>query len=95
MSISREEIKHLAKLSNITLSKDEESSLGKELENIIDYISQLDELDVEDVEPTYQVFDMETVWREDEIEEQQALRYDLLSLTKETENNQIKIPKVL
>jgi aspartyl-tRNA(Asn)/glutamyl-tRNA(Gln) amidotransferase subunit C len=95
MPISREEIKHLAKLSNITLSKDEETSLQQDLEKIIDYISQLDELDVANVEPTYQVFDMKTIWREDEIESQQASREALLELTKNTENHQIKIPKVL
>lgn len=69
--------------------------MKKDLASIIDYISQLDELDVEGVEPTYQVFDIENAWREDTIEEQDVTPKQLLNLTKNTENHQIKIPKVL
>ena len=47
------------------------------------------------VEPTYQVFEMENAWRNDEIVEQEASREDLLALTKESKDNQIKVPKVL
>ena len=52
-------------------------------------------MDVSNVEPTYQVFEMENVWRDDEILEQEASREDLLALSKETKDNQVKVPKVL
>ncbi len=95
MNITREEIKHLAKLSNFFLTDQEEESLGADLENIIKYISQLNELDTDGVEPTYQVFEMENVWRDDEIKTQEADREALLKLSIETRDNQIKVPKVL
>lgn len=95
MDIKREDIKHLAELSSFSLSDTEIDSLGDDLRNIIKYISQLDELDTENVEPTYQVFEMENVWREDEIIPQDADREALLALTKESKDNQIKVPKVL
>lgn len=95
MDIKREDIIHLAELSNFSLSDAETKSLGKDLQGIIKYISQLDELDVSNVEPTYQVFEMENVWREDEILPQEADREMLLALTKESKDNQIKVPKVL
>ena len=95
MNITREDIKHLAKLSNFSLTEEEEVSLGKDLENIIGYISQLDELDTTGVEPTYQVFEMQNVWRDDEIQPQEADREALLNLSVETRDNQIKVPKVL
>ena len=95
MEIKREDILHLAELSNFSLSEDEIQSLGKDLGRIVGYISQLDELDTEGVEPTYQVFEMENVWREDEILEQEASREGLLALTKNEKDNQIKVPKVL
>ena len=95
MKITREEIDHLAELSNFSLSDKEAESLGADLDNIIKYISQLDELDVKGVEPTYQVFEMENVWRPDEIQTQEADREQLLALTKEQQDNQIKVPKVL
>ncbi len=95
MEITREEIDHLAKLSDFSLSDEEKDSLGTDLKNIISYISQLDELDTDGVEPTYQVFEMENVWREDEIKPQEADREALLALAPESEDNQIKVPKVL
>lgn len=95
MEIKREDILHLAVLSNLSLKEDEIDPLKKDLEGIIGYISQLDELDTENVEPTYQVFEMENVWRSDEVLAQDATREELLALTKEEKDNQVKVPKVL
>ncbi len=95
MEIKREDILHLAVLSNLSLKEEEIEPLKKDLEGIIGYISQLDELDTEGVEPTYQVFEMENVWRSDEILAQDATREELLALTKEEKDNQVKVPKVL
>ena len=95
MEITREDILHLAQLSNLSLSEEEITSLKPDLQGIIGYISQLDELDTDNIEPTYQVFEMENVWREDEILEQDASREQLLALTKEEKDNQIKVPRVL
>ena len=95
MNIKREDILHLASLSNLSLSDDEVKSLGKDLQDIIKYISQLDELDTKDVEPTYQVFEMEYVWRDDEIVDQGVSREELLALSAESRDNQIEVPKVL
>ncbi|MDO5480203.1 MAG: Asp-tRNA(Asn)/Glu-tRNA(Gln) amidotransferase subunit GatC [Candidatus Saccharibacteria bacterium] len=95
MEINCETIEHLAELSNFSVSDAENKSLQKDLNEILKYISQLNEVDVSDVEPTYQVFEMENVWRKDEILEQEANREELLALTKEQKDNQIKVPKVL
>lgn len=95
MSITREDVLHLAELSDISLSEEQIEPLIKDLDNIVNYFSQLDELNTENVEPTYQCFDMQNVWREDVIEDFEAKRDDLLSLTVESEDNQIKVPKVL
>ena len=95
MEIKREDILHLAKLSNFSLSEAEVAGLEKDLDGIVKYISQLNELDTEGVEPTYQVFEMENVWREDEILEQDATREELLALSREVVDNQIKVPRVL
>ena len=95
MEINCDTIKHLADLSNFSVSDTESKSLEKDLSEILKYISQLEEIDVENVEPTYQVFEMENVWRNDEILEQDATREELLALTREEKDNQIKVPKVL
>lgn len=95
MEIKREDIIHLADLSDFSLSESEITSLGQDLQGIIGYISQLEELDTDNIQPTYQVFEMENVWRADEILPQDATREELLALTKEEKDNQIKVPKVL
>ena len=95
MKIKREDIIHLADLSDFSLSESEITSLGQDLQGIIGYISQLEELDTDNIQPTYQVFEMENVWRADEILPQDATREELLALTKEEKDNQIKVPKVL
>ena len=95
MEINCETIKHLAELSDFTLNDKETEALTGDLKNIINYISQLDELNTDQIEPTYQVFEMENVWRDDKIVEQDASREALLALTKEEKDNQIKVPRVL
>ena len=95
MEITREEIDHLAKLSDFSLTDAEKDGLGKDLKNIIKYISQLSELNTDGVEPTYQVFEMENIWRADEILPQDATPDALLATAPATQEHQIKVPKVL
>lgn len=94
MSVSKTDVAHLATLSSISLGDDELDALTADLENIITYIEQLQELDTTGVEPTYQLTGLTNVWREDEIEPQLP-REKLLALAPESLNNQVKVPKVL
>ncbi len=97
--VSKEEILHLAELSNIELSEAETASLKQDLTKIIEYVNQLDELDVSGVEPTYQVGNLENVMREDEIVDYGVAPKDLLELVADPQanvvQNQTKVPKVL
>lgn len=93
--ISHDDVQHLAQLSSLQLTDDETTSLQIDLENIIGYIKQLDELDTTGVEPTYQVTDLENVWRQDEVDNYGIETNALLSLAPALEANQIKVPKVL
>lgn len=95
MEVESETIRHLAELSNFSVSDAEVESLKGDIGEILKYISQLEEVDTEGIEPTYQVFEMENVWRDDEILPQDTDREALLSLSKEVKDNQIKVPKVL
>ena len=95
MEITTQDIKHLADLSDFSLSDAEMERLKGDLKNIIGYISELKELNTDGIEPTYQVFEMENIWRNDEITPQDANRDNLLDLTTEAKLNQIKVPKVL
>ena len=95
MEVTEQDINHLANLSNFSLEQSEKTVLKRDLANILKYISKLDELDTSGVDPTYQVIEMENIWRPDDISAQDADREALLSLTKEENDHQIKVPKVL
>lgn len=92
--ITIDDVQHLADLSSLRLADDEAKSLQGDLERIIKYIEQLGELDTTGVEPTYQVTGLENVWRDDEISEGVS-REDLLDLAPDSQDNQVKVPKVL
>ena len=93
--ISHDDVQHLAQLSSLQLTDDEVSALQIDLENIVGYIQQLDELDTTGVEPTYQVTDLENVWRDDVVDNYGIDKSALLKLAPATEAEQIKVPKVL
>ncbi len=93
--ISRDDVQHLAQLSSLHLSDDEVDGLQQDIGNILQYIQQLGELDTEGVEPTYQVTELENVWREDEVIDDHITREQLLALAPESADNQVKVPKVL
>ena len=94
MSVSLDEVRHLAALSEINLTDNELTSLTTDIDNIVNYINQLDELDTDGVEPTFQLTGLQNVWRPDEIQPQ-VPRQQLLNLAPATEDNQTKVPKVL
>lgn len=93
--ISRDDVQHLAQLSSLALADDELDGLRVDIENILSYVQQLGELDTSGVEPTYQVTDLENVWRSDVIDDYGINRDALIALAPDSKDGQIKVPKVL
>ena len=94
-TITNDDVRHLAQLSGLQMSDAEIESLRADIEKIINYIKQLDELDTDGVEPTYQVTGLQNVWRDDEIIDSSVSRRQLLALAAEQSDNCVKVPKVL
>lgn len=94
-SITRDDVLYLAQLSNITLNEADVDMLRHDVGEILGYVEKLNELDTENVEPTYQVTDLENVWRDDEIDTYGISREVLMKNAPEEMSNQIKVPKVL
>ncbi len=94
-TITNDDVRHLAHLSSLQMSDAEVESLRADIEKIINYINQLDELDTDGVEPTYQVTGLQNVWRDDEIIDSSVSRQQLLALAAEQSDNCVKVPKVL
>ena len=93
--ISRDDVLHLAQLSSLELSDVEIDGLRVDISNILGYVEQLSKLDTQGVEPTYQVTDLKSVWRDDTIIDYGVSREKLLALALESTDNQVKVPKVL
>jgi len=93
--ITNDDVQYLARLSNLQLADDEVPALQADLQNILGYVEQLSELDTSGVEPTYQVTDLENVWRDDAVDTYGIEKEALIALAPESADNQIKVPKVL
>ena len=92
--ISRDDVLKLARLSSIALTDEEIDSLQNDLPKIVAYINQLNDLDTEGVEPTFQVNHRQNAWREDEVLHS-VDSTKLLSLAPSQRDDQIEIAKVL
>ena len=64
--IDRGQVLHVARLARLRLSEEEVARMSSELSTILDHIEKIGELDLEDVEPTSHVVELENVLREDE-----------------------------
>ena len=65
MSISRDQVLHVARLARLDLSEDEVERLTGELGAILDAVSKVAELDLADVPPTSHPLDLVNAWAED------------------------------
>jgi len=64
--IDREQVLHVARLARLRLTDDEVERMSSELSTILDHIEKISELDLENVEPTSHVVEVENVLRADE-----------------------------
>jgi aspartyl-tRNA(Asn)/glutamyl-tRNA(Gln) amidotransferase subunit C len=64
--IDREQVLHVARLARLKLTDDEVEQMQTELSSILDHVERIGEVDLEGVEPTAAVVDIENVLRPDE-----------------------------
>jgi aspartyl-tRNA(Asn)/glutamyl-tRNA(Gln) amidotransferase subunit C len=65
MSLSREEVEHVAALARLGLTDEEISRLQDQLSSILGHIAAIDRLDTAAIPPTAQVIDLVNVLRDD------------------------------
>ncbi len=98
--ISKEEVKHIAKLARLGLTEKEIGKYQKELSSILDYIEKLKEVDISKIEPTSHSIRIENVLRDDEIRKPAPYRTEgsgagLMDLAPETKNGYLKVKSIL
>ncbi len=94
--INRQDVVHVAKLANLSLENEEIDKFHSQLSDIVGYISELDEIDTSEVEPTSQCTGLENITRSDEIQPENVLKMeDVLSGTENTHNGYFRVKAIL
>ena len=92
--IDREQVRKVANLARLELTTEEEAQFTTQLGSILDYIEQLNQLDVTNVAPTTRAIDVSNITRED-ILQPYADRGALLTSAPQQEGDFFRVPKIL
>lgn len=95
MTITKEEIKHIAELARLELTPAEEEKFRGQLGSILEYIGQLKEVDTTHVETTAQVSGLTDIWRADEVGGWDPGEIAAALNQGEIEDSQVKVKRVL
>jgi len=92
MSISEEQVRHVAKLARLGLSDEQVATLGVELNGILEQVDALQALDLEGIEPTAHAVAVTNVMRPDVIREGLS-QEDALKNAPDQQDGAFLIPK--
>jgi aspartyl-tRNA(Asn)/glutamyl-tRNA(Gln) amidotransferase subunit C len=93
--LTRDDVLKLAKLARLDLSEDEIGEYSQELSAILDYVEQLQTVDVTGLKPTNQVSGLVNVMRDDEPRSYGYQPAELLKNVPKVENNQLKVKRMI
>jgi aspartyl-tRNA(Asn)/glutamyl-tRNA(Gln) amidotransferase subunit C len=94
MSITIKDVEHVAKLARLVLDESEKQQFTGQLNAILKYAEQLEQLNTDDVLPTSHAMPLVNVMRKDEARPSLPLEKVLLNAPDE-EDGQFKVPAVL
>jgi len=104
MSVSERDVERVAELANLELTSSEKPGMLRDLNSVLDYFAQLNELDTTSVTPMTQVADLPTEsdkadaatqhLRSDEVAPS-LLRESVLAAAPDTDGVFFKVPKVI
>ena len=94
MPITRDEVRHIARLANLEFSEEEQDRFTRQLSAILDYVAHLDRLETADVEPTSHAGDEATALRDD-TPQPTLTSQEALANAPESGRGLFKVPRVL
>lgn len=94
MSVSPEQVRHIAKLARIAMSDEEVERLVPELNNILGWVEQLGEVNTDRVEPLTAVIEQKLRLREDAVTDGDC-RDEVLANAPAAEHGFFAVPKVI
>ena len=93
--LTREDILKLAQLSKLSLTESEITEFTTDINNILNYVEQLQEVDTNGLVPTSQVTGLVNSTRADEIIDYGYSPADLLKNVPSVQEQQIKVKRIL
>ncbi len=93
MSLTQNEVEHIANLARLNLTDDEKSRFQQQLSSILDFVAMLQELDTSAIQPTSDILPVECPQRPDE-PKPSLLTSELLKNAPDAKDNQFKVPPV-
>ena len=94
MTIDLKTIKHISKLSRISVDEEKAKKLKGDLNSIFDFIEKLNELDTDNVEPLTSIAETSLKFRTDEVKSKD-IRNQILKNSPEKNEDFFVVPKVV
>ena len=94
MTIDLKTVKHISKLSRISLDEEKANKLAGDLNSIFSFIEKLNELKTENVEPLTSIAETTLRFREDKIKSEN-IREKILKNSPEDNEDFFVVPKVV
>jgi aspartyl-tRNA(Asn)/glutamyl-tRNA(Gln) amidotransferase subunit C len=94
MSLTKQQVEHVAKLACLELSEAEKEKFTQQLGAILSYVEQLDALDTKNVEPTAHVLPLKNVLRADDLKPSLG-RDQVLANAPDPFKGSFRVPKIL
>ncbi|KGA96246.1 glutamyl-tRNA amidotransferase subunit C [Alkalihalobacillus alcalophilus ATCC 27647 = CGMCC 1.3604] len=92
--ISKDQVKHVAHLARLAITEEEAEMFTEQLDKIISFAEQLNELDTDGIEPTTHVLNMTNVLREDKSTAGLPVE-EVLKNAPDHEDGQVRVPSII
>jgi len=94
MSVTIQDVEHVAALARLSFSEEEKQKLTAQLNEILRYMEQLHALDTANIEPLSHVIELQNVFRED-VQRPSLPREEALKNAPSKTEEFFKVPKVI
>jgi aspartyl-tRNA(Asn)/glutamyl-tRNA(Gln) amidotransferase subunit C len=94
MSVTSQQVRHIAKLARIAMSDEELERLVPELNNILGWVEQLGEVNTDGIEPLTAVIEQKLRLRDDVVNDGD-IRDQVLANAPEAQHGFFAVPKVI
>ena len=91
--IEIKDVEHVAKLARLELTEEEKQKFSTQLNSILEYVNEMNEIDTTDIEPMSHALPVYNVMREDEVSYEQT-KEELMKNAPMEEDGFFRVPKI-